>query len=187
MVRRRYYRRKYARRNWAVERTNFRLRPPVPDEGLTANLMVVPSVPFEGVRVVKNLSITLCSHGTNIINNALPTPQNGTPWAVNDQVIYFYALVYIPHGYTPQDLQLADYSSQAPAGKVTDFYNANQFVISSGMIAITSSPRTVRSRLARKLNSGDAVAFVLRPIGEPDVVPSQYDIVGTVTYAITNS
>lgn len=181
MPRRRYFR-KYKPHQWSIERTAFRLQPPAPFQ-LTASIPVIPNLPFEGCRTVKNISITMVNRGSNIVANTAD-PSDPRPFAVTDQIIYYYALVYVPDGYEPQDLRVPDDSDQSPAGRVSDFYNANQYVICSGLTTITSSPRTIKTRLARKLQSGDSIALLIRPVSLDDTQPTQFDFLGTVTYAI---
>lgn len=182
MPRRRYYRTYRNKAHpWSIERTAFRLQPPAPFQ-LTASIPVISPLPFEGCRTVKNISIVIVNRGSDIGSPEPPADQR--LFSVQDQIIYYYALVFVPDGYEPQDLRVPDDSDQSPAGRVSDFYNANQYVIVSGLTTITSSPRTIKTRLARKLHSGDSIALLIRPVSLDDTLPSQFDFIGTVTYAL---
>lgn len=181
MARRRYYRRRYSRPHWSVERTSMRLLSPI--IGDTQSLAIVPADPAEGVRTVKNIKIQLCTQATTTQGTGtLTTPPAG--WDPNNNLIFNWAIVFVPHGYDPQDLNLADSEAGSPIGRIASFYRANQFVIASGIIGVSNEPKTVFTRLARKLHSGDAIAFIFRIINLGDQTEFQTDMVALVSYAI---
>lgn len=182
MARRRYYRRRYSRPKWSVERTSMRLLSPT--IGDTQSLALVPADPAEGVRTVKNIKIQLCTQATTTVQTGPLTIPNHQTWDPANNLIFNWAIVYVPQGYDPQDLNLADSEDGSPIGRIASFYRANQFVIASGLLGITNEPKTVFTRLARKLHSGDAIAFVYRYINLGDQADFQTDMVALVSYAI---
>ena len=98
--------------------------------------LVVPPSTVQGTRTVKNFSITI--------------PVTGN---VNSE--YWWALVYVPQSQTAQPLFAA---TQSPDGSL---YEPNQYVIASGMSDNNAGPIRIRSKMARKLHSGDFISLVL--------------------------
>ena len=112
---------------------------------------VVPPSTTQGMRKVKHVTVSL----------ARLTLENSTP--------FYWALVYVPEGYTPNPLG-------APS---TSLYEPNQYVMACGCIDPEAGPIRIRSPIARNLNSGDSISLV---IGGST---SQATYIGVVSYAIT--
>ena len=108
---------------------------------------IIPSADIQGTRKCKNFELSL----------------TGGPWVNNGDatdIPVFWALVYVPQGTSPSSLNLGELS--APVS----LYEPNQNVIMSGVWpANLNSNYKVKSRLARNLNSGDAIAFIAKPAG----------------------
>lgn len=98
---------------------------------------ILPPAPsdMQGMRKVKHFDITFTA--------STETQQ------------YYYALVFVPAGYEPQRINLPH------ADAVISAYDANQFVISQGVLDFSGGPLRVRSRLSRNLNSGDGIYLIL--------------------------
>lgn len=167
MPRRRIYRRTTGKKKYSIEQTIINT-PSTDDWGLVLgpdatvansrqiDFPILPPTSLEGMRKVKhfNLSFT-CSNDI------------GTPIT--------YALVFVPEGYAPQDLQL-------PAqNNAVDLYPANQFVISQGVLDFSGGPLRISTRLSRNLNSGDSIHLVLATY---DGVGAA-SVIAAVRYAIT--
>ena len=95
---------------------------------------IVSSTSQEGVRKVKNITVSLAVGGTN----SADTPS------------YYYALIYLPEGTVYTEL-----SSQG------QLYTPSQYVISSGIITPEQGKMRIRTRLARNLNQGDSVYLII--------------------------
>ena len=90
----------------------------------------------------------------------------------------WYALVYVPEGYTPNNLQIPQ------LGYAVSLYEPNQYVMSSGVLDFTGGPLRIRCPLARNLNSGDSIHLVvgMPKSGTSTTIPT---IISNVQYAIT--
>ena len=87
----------------------------------------------------------------------------------------YWALVYVPQGTTPSNLQLQ--TSATSAG----MYEPNQFVLNCGITDTNAGPTRFSTPLARNLNDGDAIYLLVRPAGTvEDVV-----VRAVIRYAIT--
>ena len=168
MPRRRYHRHFSNRDKYSIEQTA--VRTPITNDWtqieatsetsatIQFSIPIIPPIGTEGMRKVKHLTFTI---------------SNGA--AAGETVPLFYALVYVPQGYTPQPLRLP------PAGSATSLYYANQFVMSSGVLDFSGGPLRVRSPLSRNLNSGDSIYLVLATL--PSYTASSFYI--ETQYAIT--
>ena len=103
--------------------------------GVTTKGVVVPAATVEGMRKVKHLMITVQQE----------------PGAA-----LYWALVYVPQGTTPNDLDL---------GGTAGMYEPNQFVMNCGISDVNAGPIRFSSPLARNLNDGDAIYLLVRPAG----------------------
>ena len=167
MIRRYVKRRPFAKRNkYSVEQTSFSLILPnlVADEDQNqlskqTSINIVPPTEVQGMRKVKNITISLCSADNQSTDRS-----------------FFYALVYVPQGYnvgilrTPRDNQ------------AFNMYEANQFVISCGVVDLSAGPQRIFTRLSRNLNSGDNIYLILKQATSS--LPA-FPVQGVVTYAIT--
>ena len=121
------------------------------------NVSVIAPVPYQGKRKVKHLTISMCNVGTS------------------DNIPLIYSLVYVPQGYTPQPILFPE------DGFAQNNYEANQFVMSSGVIDFSAGPCRIKSRLARNLNSGDSIYLILAT----NTLTSSNSILAQVSYAIS--
>lgn len=132
---------------------------------------VISAIDQQGVRKCKNFELTLT--GTPFVPNA-EGPSQVVP--------LFWALVYVPQGTEPSQINIGSY--EAPAS----LYEPNQNVIMSGCWpGDLTAPYVKRTRLARNLNSGDSIAFVLAipPFRDDDTVKYSKSIAMTLNYAIS--
>ena len=150
--RRRFYRRA-SRDKYSVENTAFTA---TINAETTTSVPVVPPTAVRGMRKVKHVTISM-----------------STPGNTNGGV--FWALVYVPEGYTPQAFGVPTLENPS-----ADLYSANQFVMSSGVMDLDAGPQRISSRLSRNLNSGDSIVLLLR---NATGGPTTY--YGVVHYAIT--
>ena len=165
---RRYYKRSSNRDKYSIEQTNF-ITPgtaewnTVQASGQTQQaskqfaISIVPPVDEQGMRKIKHLTISMAN-----------------PEAANEACPLYYAIVFVPQGYQPQSLAIPAY------GYAVNNYQANQFIMSSGVIDFSGGPCRIRSRLSRNLNSGDSIYLILAAI-----LPSDAQFLGQVSYAIT--
>lgn len=90
-----------------------------------------------------------------------------------------FVVAYIPEGQAPQSLNFGD------ASTVTSLYEPNQNVIMQGILPQNpDSALSFRTRLARNLNSGDAIALIIRPL-VPATTATNISFGITFNYAIT--
>ena len=149
MYRRRNYKRpRYNRDKYSVEQTLISTPPvntwPIFEE--VGNIQSSRQIAFsmlaptdiQGMRKVKHFELTFSS---------------------SDSVTkFYYALVFVPQGYEPQRINI-------PFGNyATSAYDANQFVISQGILDFDAGPLRIKSPLSRNLNSGDSVYLLLSTI-----------------------
>ena len=97
-------------------------------------------------------------------------------FASSDSVTkFYYALVFVPQGYEPQRINIPFGNYAIPA------YDANQFVISQGILDFDGGPLRIKSPLSRNLNSGDSVYLLLATYEQEATTFVQ----ASVQYAIT--
>ena len=149
---RRYFRRRSANRDkYSIEQTNIvtsatNAWPPVevPVEDTTRQnskqfaIPIVNPLDTQGMRKVKHLTVSIANAGAGAESTSL-----------------FYAIVFVPQGYEPQPI------SYPAAGYAVNNYEANQFVMSSGVLDFSAGPCRIRSPLSRNLNSGDRIYLIL--------------------------
>ena len=99
------------------------------------NISVVQPTDTQGMRKVKHLTLTFSSDQ-------------------NEQTMW-YALVYVPQGYSPNNLNIPDW------GYAASLYEPNQYVMSSGVLDFSGGPCRIRCPLSRNLNSGDSIYLVM--------------------------
>ena len=128
----------YKKSNWGHENKGCLIT--VPDtatNGLYQNgSVVVPASTIQGVRTVGNWNITV-------------------PCALTGGSVAYWALVYVPQGTNPNTLFATTGSLEG------SMYEPNQFVIASGISDPDAGPIRIRSRIMRKLNSGDQVSLII--------------------------
>ena len=108
---------------------------------------IVPADLTNGVRCVKHLRVTLTTPYIGLADQGNIN--------VGNALTFYWALVYVPQGYDVQEINIP---SQVDAS--VPLYDANQFIMASGVATITTQPVTVRSPLSRNLNSGDNIQLV---------------------------
>ena len=135
-----YYRRPYKRPRYgkatkysvqqkAVELTTV-------NDTSTAKVEIVPGTDVEGMRKVKHLTVTVAPE-------------------ITDGANFYWALVYVPQGTTPGDINISGTLS-------TGMYEPNQFVMNCGVVDPNAGPIRFTSPIARNLNDGDAIYMLVR-------------------------
>lgn len=143
-----------------------------PSSKTTAWSTVISAIDQQGVRKCKNFELTLT--GGPLYSSSPDTPEEAVP--------LFWALVYVPQGTQPSEINVG--SVEAPAS----LYEPNQNVIMSGVWpGDLTAPYVKRTRLARNLNSGDSLAFVIAvpPFKADDTKAYSKNIAMTLNYAIS--
>ena len=147
-----YYKKKYYRGGkdkYSVEHRGGSISVPTyPTQQVTT---IVPPSTLEGTRKVKHLGITLSSNVTDITG-------------------MYWALVYVPEGYTANSLSVTAGSS---------IYEPNQNVMACGVLNFSAGPARIYSKLSRNLSSGDHIDLILLSTGPAAIVATVVD------YAIT--
>lgn len=188
MVRRRYWtaRHKAKKFKWSVERTSLYATLAPPESETDRQISVVPATNVEGTRCVKNLTVELCTS----YDPVMTVVSSGLPTELQYNGVVYWALVYIPEGYAPQDLHLPDFQPDAdpqPNTYINNLYAGNQFVMSSGIFPVSNPRVKIRTPLSRNLNSGDTIALLLRLVNQNNVeLPTEWSlkVFGLVTYAV---
>lgn len=129
------------------------------------NMAMITPANIQGVRKCKNFELSL----------------SGSEWGGEGAlggVPILWALVYVPQGTTPSALNLA------AQGAVASIYEPSQNVIISGIWPDNLQANyKVKTRLARNLNSGDAIYLVMRTaVNQPQGVGKSFIV--TLNYAI---
>ena len=165
---RRYRKRIINRDKYSIEQTNFITPTSIEWPVVTApselqqdsyqySIQIIPASTDQGMRKIKHLTISMANY-------------RGT----SDSASLFYAIVYVPQGYQPQHITVP------ASGAAGSNYQANQYIMSSGVIDFSAGPTRIYSRLSRNLNSGDAIYLLLAtPFGTQDAWMAQ------VSYAVT--
>ena len=165
MYRRRNYKRPRSNKDkYSVEQTSL-VTPLIQDwqqfeavGNLTASRQISFSIlaptDIQGMRKVKHFELTFSS----------PNPDSR----------FYYALVYVPQGYEPQRINIPN------PNYAISMYDANQFVISQGVLDFDGGPLRIRSPLSRNLNSGDSIYLLIATD-----MSSGNPLLATVRYAIT--
>ena len=164
MPRRRYYKRLSSKDKYSIEQAvintpnsnSWNLLDAVGVLAATRqfNISILPPSVTQGMRKVKHFTLTFTSN------------VDVQPMA--------YALVYVPEGYEPQRINLPN------GGFATSMYEANQFVISEGILDFSGGPLRIRSPLSRNLNSGDSIYLCFATYDGVEAAA-----VASVKYAIT--
>lgn len=148
---RRYYRRRIVNKDkYSIEQTAIRTAPynqwqtvqAIPPNIMASKQFKIPILAptdMQGMRKVKHLTFTI---------------SNGE-WTTTEADALLYALVYVPQGYNPQDINYPATNS------AVQLYDANQYVMSSGVLDFSGGPLRIRTPLSRNLNSGDSIYLIL--------------------------
>ena len=126
------------RSRWSRENTTIRTTAPEVTPFQTFGTNIVPASTTQGMRTVGNFTITL----TSGLHNGSSDTASPVYWA----------LVYVPQGQTTAALNVSDGAS---------LYEPNQYVIACGVNDPTAGPIRIRTRMMRKLNSGDFVSLLM--------------------------
>lgn len=143
-----------------------------PREGQTnyigSYIPIVPAVNIAGIRKVKNFTIEInpvLYHNADAVTVILP---------------FIWALVYVPEGQNPNP----NFGNTTGGGSL---YEPNQNVIISGTGNTSQAQYRKFTRLARNLNSGDRIFFMIRLINAvnfPEDEDNTLNISLNINYAI---
>lgn len=131
---------------------------------ITLNAAVVPATNVLGTRKVKNFTVRIKTY------DLIDSQQATTP------TLFQWALVFVPEGLTPSTPVIG-------AGSFASMYEPNQNVIMSGL-SDGEQVYVSKTRLARNLNSGDNIYFLITS----EVVPQgnySVNIYAQINYAIS--
>lgn len=156
MPRRYYYRRSYGGRDkYSVEQNTFRIE--LTQQSDQGNIVCVPATTIEGMRKVKHITISLAENSNGGVGHI------------------YWALVYVPAGYTPNNLTLPNPNAGGA------LYEPNGFVMNAGCMDTQAGPHRISSPIAKNLNSGDSIYLLLGAVG----LVSTMSLTGLIRYAIT--
>lgn len=126
-------------------------------------VILTKSTDILGTRKAKNFTLSLC---------------------VAQDLAVVFALVFVPQGTTPSSIEIG--TTVDTGVLISDsLYDPNQNVILQGVTAgLSSGVARYKTRLARNLNSGDAIYLILYPLFWPSEV-TQAVVYGTLNYAIS--
>lgn len=121
-------------------------------------MSVIGPAAIEGKRTVKHLTISLQRIGL-----------------LSDENQYFaWALVFVPQGYQVQRLFFPT------EGSAVSMYDANQFVLGSGVVDFNAGPARIRCPVSKSLNSGDDIVLIMAVNNNA----SEHFFMAQVSYAI---
>lgn len=148
---------------WAKETTLVAKSQTIPS-GSTANFVAVPSIPGQGNRKVRGISLKITSTFT-------------TPMPI--------ALVFVPSGTVPSNIgsgSVLSFVGQEVNGDLSSLYEPNQNVLAVGQIPANSSETlSLFYSGTRNIGSGDSICAVYKNFGTGN---NQGDILITVSYLI---
>ena len=154
--------RNYKKSNWSHENRGVSVNiPSTLTNGLyQGGQLIVPPTTAQGTRTVGNFTVTV------------PVQSN----AASNEV--WWALIYVPQGTTANPLFNTGPEENPREGSL---YEPNQFVIASGLSDGAAGPIRIRSRIMRKLHSGDFISLLLgyQGTGAPTVA-----VTALVSYSI---
>lgn len=148
---------------WAKE-TTLVAQPLTVTPGGTGNFVAVPSIPGQGNRKVRGISVKITS------TFQWPMP---------------IALVFVPSGTVPQAMgtgTVLSYTGEGLDGELSSLYEPNQNVLAVGQIPAKSTETlTLFYSGTRNLGSGDSICCVYKNFGSTG---NAGDILITVSYLI---
>lgn len=148
---------------WAKETTLIAKSQNIPT-GSTANFVAVPSIPGQGNRKVRGISLKITSTFT-------------TPMPI--------ALVFVPSGTVPSSIgsgSVLSFAGQETQGELSSLYEPNQNVLAVGQIPANSSETlSLFYSGTRNIGSGDSICAVYKNFG---TAANNGDILITVSYLI---
>ena len=132
--------------------------------GSTANFVAVPSIPGQGNRKVRGISLKI-------------TSTFSTPMPI--------ALVFVPSGTVPSAIgsgSVMTFTGQTTTGELSSLYEPNQNVLAVGQIPANSTETlTLFYSGTRNIGSGDSICAVYKNFGE---TANDGNILITVSYLI---
>nr|WEY08166.1 hypothetical protein [Po-Circo-like virus] len=133
--------------------------------------VLITSIDQQGVRKCKNFELSLTG------SPFYPSAEGQEPL----QIPIFYALVYVPQGTEPSQINIG-----APEAAAS-LYEPNQNVIMAGVWpGDLTAPFVKKTRLARNLNSGDSIQLILSsPPFDSAGVAYEKMVAVTLNYAIS--
>lgn len=154
---------RWARETTLVAQTTNAIQPKA-----TFNFVAVPSVPGQGNRKVRAITLKINSS----FNIPLPV-----------------AVVFVPSGTVPGEIGSGSVASIQPAGSsspitgtLSSFYEPNQNVLAVGQVPANNSETvTIYYSGTRNLGSGDCIAVVMKNFGAAQV---QGNLLCSVSYLI---
>ena len=159
MARKHYSIKSYKKSNWSHENKGvfFTIDPATSVNGLyQGGSNIVPATTSQGIRTVGNFTITVPVSGAQTVE-------------------FYWALIYVPQGQTANPMF-------ANGGTLdSSLYEPNQYVLASGISDSTAGPIRIRSRMMRKLHSGDFISLL---IGTPGVITNTTPFRALVSYSI---
>ena len=148
---------------WAKE-TTLVAQPLTVAAGGTGNFVAVPSIPGQGNRKVRGISVKITS------TFSMPMP---------------IALVFVPSGTVPQAIgtgSVMSFEGQGTTGQLSSLYEPNQNVLAVGQIPANSvETLTLFYSGTRNLGSGDSICCVYKNFG---TAGNTGNILITVSYLI---
>ena len=158
MARRRYRRSLKSRSNYSHENKGVTavFGSTFVNELIQAGAIIVPAVTTQGTRTVSNFTITIPVDGTRAGE-------------------IFWALVYVPQGETAKNLFATTGSIEG------SLYEPNQYVLASGISDNAAGPIRIRTRMSRKLHSGDFISLIA---GSPQSTFNGENLRALVSYSI---
>lgn len=148
---------------WAKETTLVAKQQSI-NSGQTANFVAVPSIPGQGNRKVRGISLKI----TSTFRTPMPI-----------------ALVFVPSGTTPSEIgsgSVLAFEGVSTSGELSSLYEPNQNVLAVGQIPANSSETlTLFYSGTRNIGSGDSVCAVYKNFGSD---ANTGNILITVSYLI---
>lgn len=151
--------------------TTYGIKSLTPQQSSQTNyqIFVVPPTLSMGTRKVKNITLNI---GWDVDFFLWQEQAGGKRLIDGIFNIMYWALVFVPQGQNPGNLQLNTVNEQDQASSI---YEPNQNIIMTGAcdLASTSATQKVRTRLARNLNSGDSICFITSILTNTDYNPTE--------------
>ena len=154
----RYYRRRYRpynKKKWSVETKAITIQTSNEqgEQVSHAEIPIIEATATEGKRTVKNINV-----------------QMTVPYS------YRWALIYVPQGAERGQLL------QRPPSSAVSIYEPNQYVMAAGANDVSAGPNRIFCPLARTLNSGDRIFFMMSGIDTTVI-----NTIGIIRYAVCYS
>lgn len=132
---------------------------------------IIPPVQTQGMRKCKNFTFDIFFRAQN--------PVAATNYAAGKQTQLIFALVFVPQGQNPSAFQ----AFRSTLNTSESIYEPNQNIIMAGTLEEFKSKR-YRTRLARNLNSGDAVYLVANLARPEPTQGTAFEVNCVLNYAV---